>query len=97
MSGECQICKEHSLDCLCGHLDESIDEYVNHPNHYQGNSIEVIDVIEDFNLGFNLGNAIKYILRSDKKGGKQQDLNKAIWYLEREIMNGQEQLSSQDD
>jgi translation initiation factor 2B subunit (eIF-2B alpha/beta/delta family) len=60
-------------------------EMVNHPDHYQGNKTEVIDIIEDYNLGFSLGNAIKYILRADKKGNKKQDLEKAIWYLEREL------------
>jgi hypothetical protein len=60
-------------------------EMVNHPDHYQGNKFEVIDVIEDYDLGFSLGNAIKYILRADKKGARKQDLKKAIWYIQREI------------
>ena len=60
-------------------------EMVNHPDHYQGNKFEVIDIIEDYNLNFNLGNAIKYILRADNKDNRKQDLNKAIWYIQREI------------
>lgn len=60
-------------------------EMVNHPDHYQGNKMEVIDIIEDYSLGFSLGNAVKYILRADKKGNKKQDLEKAIWYLNREL------------
>ena len=60
-------------------------EMVNHPDHYQGNKMEVIDIIEDYELGFNLGNTIKYVLRADKKGNKKQDLEKAKWYLEREL------------
>lgn len=60
-------------------------EMVNHPNHYQGKKMEVIDVIEDYDLGFSLGNAIKYILRADAKGNRKQDLKKAIWYIQREI------------
>lgn len=60
-------------------------DFVNSPNHYQGNKFEVIDIIEDYNLGFNLGNSVKYILRSDKKENRIQDLKKAIWYLNREI------------
>lgn len=60
-------------------------EMVNHPDHYQGNKFEVIDIIEDYELGFHLGNAIKYILRADKKGNTKQDLEKAIWYIQREI------------
>ena len=58
---------------------------VDHPEHYQANGIETIEVIEGYNLNFNLGNVIKYILRSDKKGNKKQDLEKAQWYLKREI------------
>ena len=56
--------------------------------YYDGNSLHAIDIIEDFNLNFCLGNAIKYILRSNKKGEKQRDIEKAIWYLERELQNG---------
>jgi hypothetical protein len=60
-------------------------EAVNHPDHYRGNGIEVIDVIEGFGLGFNLGNAVKYILRAGKKEDECQDLRKALWYIEREL------------
>lgn len=56
------------------------------PNHYKTKSgLEVIDIIEAFNLGFKLGNAVKYILRAGKKDSIVQDLRKAIWYIEREI------------
>lgn len=58
---------------------------VNHPKHYQGNKFEVIDIIEDFDLNFSLGSAIKYILRAGKKDERNQDLEKAIWYLQREL------------
>jgi len=60
-------------------------EKINHPSHYQSSNFEVIDIIEDFHLGFCLGNAIKYILRAGKKGDRRDDLKKAIWYLEREL------------
>lgn len=65
-------------------------DLVNSPPHYQGNKFEVIDIIDDFGLSFNTGNAIKYILRADKKGNQKQDLLKAIWYLEHELnkLNG---------
>ncbi len=62
-------------------------EMVDHPAHYKSSKFEAIDIIEDYQLDFNLGNAIKYILRSDKKGYKLQDLQKAKWYLERTIDN----------
>lgn len=61
---------------------------VNHPSHYQSKSgLESIQVIEAFDLGFCLGNAIKYILRAGKKdkGKEIEDLDKAIWYLQRRI------------
>jgi hypothetical protein len=60
-------------------------EAVNHPAHYQGNGIEVIDIIENFELNFNLGNTVKYVLRAGKKGNKKEDLEKAVWYLKREL------------
>jgi len=59
--------------------------FVDHPQHYQGKGIEAIDVIEAFELNFALGNAIKYILRADKKANKKQDLEKALWYLKHEL------------
>lgn len=66
-------------------MSEKNDEcMVNSPAHYQGRSMQVIDVIENFDLGFNLGNALKYILRSGKKDSKTEDLRKAKWYLDRE-------------
>lgn len=58
---------------------------VNHPQHYNSHpaGIECIDVVEHMN--FNLGNAVKYIWRADEKGNAIQDLEKAKWYIEREI------------
>ena len=58
-------------------------EKVDHPSHYNTGKIEVIDAIEDWQLGFNDGNAIKYIARHKYKGESIQDIEKAIWYLQR--------------
>lgn len=63
----------------------SVNDLVNHPSHYNKGKYEVIDVIEDWGLGFSLGNAIKYIARCEHKGNKKQDLEKAIFYLKREL------------
>lgn len=63
---------------------EEEEETVNHPSHYN-QGIEAIDIIESWGLNFSLGNAIKYILRSPHKGKELEDLNKAKWYIEREI------------
>jgi hypothetical protein len=61
---------------------------VNHPDHYGGaeNPYEAIKVIEAWNVGFHLGNCLKYISRAGKKEDDLEDLEKAKWYLEREIV-----------
>ena len=58
---------------------------INHPSHYQSEKMEVIDVIEAFQLNFLTGNVIKYLLRAGKKGQALEDFKKARWYLERVI------------
>lgn len=60
-------------------------EQVNHPDHYNGHpsGVEAIDVVE--HMSFNLGNAVKYIWRCDLKGKTVEDLEKAKWYINREI------------
>jgi hypothetical protein len=66
-------------------------EQVNHPNHYGGknNPYEAIKVIDAWQLGFALGNTVKYISRAGKKDSDKelQDLKKALWYLEHHIKN----------
>lgn len=59
-------------------------EQVNHPSHYV-KGIEPIDIIESWELNFSLGNVIKYTLRAPYKENMVQDLEKAKWYLEREL------------
>lgn len=69
-------------------IHDTLNKKVNHPAHYQSKSgIEAIDVIEAFDLGFCLGNVVKYICRCGKKDDEIQELEKAKWYLEREIAN----------
>jgi hypothetical protein len=60
-------------------------EQVNHPKHYTNHpsGIECIQVTEHMN--FCLGNAVKYIWRADLKNDAIEDLEKAIWYINREI------------
>lgn len=60
---------------------------VSHPKHYNEGKIEVIEFIEDKKLNFHKGNAIKYISRAGIKNKDKEieDLEKAIWYLKREI------------
>jgi len=65
------------------------EDLVNHPRHYTMGKFEVIDVIEDWKLTYHRGNAVKYLARAGKKvgtiEGTIQDLEKAKWYIEREI------------
>lgn len=55
------------------------------PDYYKSGGLEAFDVIDAFELDFNLGNAFKYIARVGKKGDKAEDLRKAVTYLNREI------------
>ena len=58
-------------------------ENIDHPDHYNTGAIEVIDAIESWELSFHAGNAVKYIARARYKGKHDEDIKKAIWYLQR--------------
>jgi hypothetical protein len=62
-------------------------DLINHPAHYTTGGVETIDFIEAKKLNYNLGNVVKYITRADHKGNRIEDLQKAKWYLEREILS----------
>ena len=92
LSGTCQDLTssqniEIALRCLNKNNKTIPTDNVNNPSHYNKGTIEVITVIEDWKLNFNLGNAIKYIGRCEHKNNKKEDIKKAIWYLERELKN----------
>lgn len=64
------------------------DPMVEYPPHYHAGTVyEAIRVIEAWALGFHLGNAVKYICRANLKDNRLQNLQKARWYLDREIRN----------
>lgn len=74
-------------------------EMVNHPNHYQfgkNKEYEAIKVIDAWELGFSLGNTVKYISRAGKKRKDKEleDLRKALWYLEHHIKTIEEKNRS---
>ncbi len=73
-------------------------EQVNHPQHYGGedNLYEAIKVIDAWDLGFSLGNTVKYISRAGKKGKDKEleDLRKALWYLQHHIKTLEEKIGS---
>lgn len=69
-----------------GFRDRNGFDAVQRPAHYcEGREIEPIDVIEDWELGYPLGNVVKYVSRAGRKGDTLTDLRKAAWYLERAI------------
>lgn len=78
-------------------------DVVRNPAHYtSGREFEPIDVIEDWELPFHLGNALKYIARAGRKDPKliRQDISKAIWYLERfndQFVESEAQAKDADD
>lgn len=80
-------------------MEDNINDPVNHPSHYTDGKIEVIEFIEDKKLNFHRGNAVKYIARAGKKNkGKEiQDLQKAVWYINREIERLEKELNDEED
>lgn len=75
-------------------MSESIDR----PKHYISDSgLEAIDVIEGWKLNFNIGNVAKYILRCGKKGDEIEDLRKARWYLDREILRRENDIQQREE
>ncbi len=70
-----------------------MNDNVNHPRHYtkHPSGVECIQITE--HMGFNLGNAMKYIWRADLKGNQIEDLEKALWYINREIQRIKHELT----
>jgi len=72
---------------------------VDHPDHYGGKDTpyEAIRVIEAWDLNFHLGNVVKYISRAGKKGEGLEDLEKALWYLNRHVENVQKNIGDNNE
>jgi uncharacterized protein DUF3310 len=87
-----KICKKEVsiMKDLTPEVDKLLGlDRINHPSHYGGDTTyEAIKVIEAWELGFCLGNAVKYICRFGRKDDRREpieDLKKAVWYIQREI------------
>ncbi len=86
-----------SADDAPAHTSEQLADVecrgsVDHPGYYKRGGIEAIDAIEAWELGFHLGNVVKYIARAGRKTADSlQDLQKAAWYLDREIKRRERQ------
>ena len=65
----------------------SYEQSVNHPSHYNKTQLEVIDAIDIWGLDFSEGNVIKYLLRAKHKNNAREDLEKALWYVQRLLDN----------
>lgn len=72
-------------------------EAVVHPSHYNFGTIEVITVVEDWDLNFNEGNVVKYVGRARHKGKWLEDLKKAREYINFEIARVERLLAKQAD
>lgn len=77
--------KELKADNISSPAERKLEDNVFSPKHYTAGKYEVIDVIEDWGLNFRLANTIKYIARHMHKGKPLEDLEKALWYLQREV------------
>ena len=67
-------------------MDDKNEDEINLPSHYQGKfGYDVINAIEAFSLSYNLGTAVAYLIRANKKGNWGKDLNKAIEHIKREL------------
>jgi hypothetical protein len=71
-----------------------VSDQVNHPTHYTSHpsGVETIQITEF--MSFCLGNVIKYVMRADYKTDRLEDLQKARWYLDREISREQSNLQN---
>lgn len=76
----------HNDVCPCNVCVSKKTDDVNSPKHYAA-KIQPIDAIEEWDIGFHLGNVVKYVARAGKKDPSKEleDLKKARWYLDRYI------------
>lgn len=74
-----------------------MSDEINHPAHYTFGKIEVISVIEDWQLPAHLANVLKYMARAGRKNPdtELQDLDKALWYLNRYRYHRERQINAQ--
>jgi hypothetical protein len=82
-----RVLEAHHQESVATRPTTPKENKVDHPAHYGGNDdpYEAIKVIEAWDLNWNMGNVVKYVRRADFKGDAISDLEKAAWYLSREI------------
>ena len=77
-------------------IERTKNDNIEHPKHYTSHpsGIECIQITR--HMGFNLGNAVKYIWRADLKNDALEDLEKAVWYLMDEIKKRKSEAKNDD-
>ena len=77
-------------------IEHTKNDNIEHPKDYTSHpsGVECIQITR--HMGFNLGNAIKYILRADLKNDALEDLEKAVWYLRDEIKKRKSEEKNDD-
>lgn len=73
-----------------------MSDIVNHPSHYNSNPSGVECIVVAEHMPFNIGNAMKYLWRAGLKDATIQDLQKAAWYVNREIERLQKQQAQEN-
>ena len=69
---------------------------VNHPHHYNGHPSGVECIVVTEHMNFCIGNAVKYLWRADLKNDALEDLHKAKWYINREIVRREIEQSKKE-
>ena len=72
-------------------IEHTKNDNIEHPKHYTSHPSGISSIEVCKHMGFNLGNAIKYIWRADLKNDAIEDLKKAVWYLQDEIKKRENQ------
>ena len=72
------------------------NDNIEHPKHYTSHPSDIECIQITRHMGFNLGNAIKYIWRADLKNDALEDLEKAVWYLIDEIQKRKSEAVSDE-
>lgn len=87
---DCRKCPAADKGCdsspdVCGVLQSAENDAVAHPKHYNNHPSKIECITITRRLNFNLGNTFKYLFRNEHKGKRDEDLKKALWYIEDEI------------
>jgi len=92
--GQCDICPQPQ-QLEFNFMEEAASDDVNSPSHYTLGKIEVHDFIKAWELSFDEGNVIKYVVRAPYKGSQLKDLKKARWYIDQLINDAEGSVNNE--